>query len=149
MFIGKLIENYQKPKCKTRQDNLRQDTTRRHQNNHDYYRQHMIDLHHILTIDVKPCFQVSHVSDNMVYNAALQTVLESVIRYSIKISPHSSGIICYSHQRYCNIWKHTLIAKFVGPTRGPPGADRTQVGPMLASWTLLSGQLLHFLFKFI
>ena len=25
------------------------------------------------------------------------------------------------------------------PTWGPSGADRTQVGPMLASWTLLSG----------
>ena len=32
-----------------------------------------------------------------------------------------------------------LIARFMGPTWGPSGADRTQVGPMLASWTLLSG----------
>ena len=32
----------------------------------------------------------------------------------------------------------TLIARFLGPTLGPPGADRTQVGPMLAPWTLLS-----------
>ena len=32
-----------------------------------------------------------------------------------------------------------LIAKFMGPTWGPHGADRTQVGPMLAPWTLLSG----------
>ena len=31
-----------------------------------------------------------------------------------------------------------LIARFMGPTGGPPGADRTQVGPMLAPWTLLS-----------
>ena len=28
---------------------------------------------------------------------------------------------------------------FMGPTWGPSGADRTQVGPMLAPWTLLSG----------
>ena len=27
----------------------------------------------------------------------------------------------------------------MGPTRGPSGADRTQVYPMLAPWTLLSG----------
>ena len=27
----------------------------------------------------------------------------------------------------------------MGPTWGLPGADRTQVGPMLAPWTLLSG----------
>ena len=35
----------------------------------------------------------------------------------------------------------SLIARFMGPTWGPPGADRTQVGPMLAPWTLLSGLL--------
>ena len=33
----------------------------------------------------------------------------------------------------------TLIARFMGPTWGPSGADRPQVGPMLAPWTLLSG----------
>ena len=33
----------------------------------------------------------------------------------------------------------TLIARFMGPTCGPSGADRTQVGHMLAPWTLLSG----------
>ena len=35
--------------------------------------------------------------------------------------------------------KPTLIARFMGPTWDPSGADRTQVGPMLAPWTLLSG----------
>ena len=35
-----------------------------------------------------------------------------------------------------------LIARFVGPTWGPPGADRTQVDPMLATRTLLSGTVL-------
>ena len=33
----------------------------------------------------------------------------------------------------------TLIARFMGPTWGPPGSCRSQVGPMLAPWTLLSG----------
>ena len=33
----------------------------------------------------------------------------------------------------------TLIASFMGPARGPSGDDRTQGGPMLAPWTLLSG----------
>ena len=33
----------------------------------------------------------------------------------------------------------SLIARFMGPTWGPSGADRTQVGPMLAPWTSLSG----------
>ena len=31
------------------------------------------------------------------------------------------------------------IARFVRPTWGPTGAGRTQLGPMLAPWTLLSG----------
>ena len=39
-----------------------------------------------------------------------------------------------------NVWvKAALIERFVGPTWGPYGADRTQAGPMLAPWTLLSG----------
>ena len=33
----------------------------------------------------------------------------------------------------------SLIARFMGPTWDPSGADRTQVGPILAPWTLLSG----------
>ena len=33
----------------------------------------------------------------------------------------------------------SLIARFMGPTWGPSGDDRTQVGPMLAPWTELSG----------
>ena len=34
------------------------------------------------------------------------------------------------------------IASFMGPSWGPSGAVRTQVGPMLAPWTLLSGLIL-------
>ena len=33
----------------------------------------------------------------------------------------------------------SLIARFMGPTWDPPGADRTHVDLMLAPWTLLSG----------
>ena len=35
----------------------------------------------------------------------------------------------------------SLIARFMGSTWDPPEADRTQVGPMVAPWTLLSGLL--------
>ena len=31
------------------------------------------------------------------------------------------------------------IARFMGPTWGPPGSCRPPMGPMLAPWTLLSG----------
>ena len=36
-------------------------------------------------------------------------------------------------------WKCSQIARFMGPTWGPSGSCRSQMGPMLASWTLLSG----------
>ena len=48
----------------------------------------------------------------------------------------------------CCICIITLIARFMGSTWGPSGADRAQMGPMLAPWTLLSGkviQLFHIL----
>ena len=36
----------------------------------------------------------------------------------------------------------SLIARFMGPTWGPSGHDRTQMGHMLDPWTLLAGLLL-------
>ena len=55
-------------------------------------------------------------------------------------SPHSwceaviVFLICTTSQN-----EASLIARLMGPTWDPSGADRTQVGPMLAPWTLLSG----------
>ena len=43
-----------------------------------------------------------------------------------------------SDPSYFAVTEDTLITIFTGPTWGPSGADRTQVGPMLAPWTLLS-----------
>ena len=43
-------------------------------------------------------------------------------------------------QRGSNLFSSsTPNSKVHGPTWGPSGADRTQVSPMLAPWTLLSG----------
>ena len=36
---------------------------------------------------------------------------------------------------------NTQIARFMGPSWGPPGSCRTQMGPILAPWTLLSGNV--------
>ena len=36
-------------------------------------------------------------------------------------------------------WVGSQITKFMGPTWGPPGSCRPQMGPMLAPWTLLLG----------
>ena len=33
----------------------------------------------------------------------------------------------------------TQIARFMGPTWGPPGSCRPQMGPIMSPWTLLSG----------
>ena len=44
-----------------------------------------------------------------------------------------------SHQIIKKNLVSTLVARLMGPTWGPSGADRTQVGPMLAPGTLLSG----------
>ena len=45
-----------------------------------------------------------------------------------------------NHSQYLGLTGElSLIARLMGPTWGPSGADRTQVGPMLAPWMLLSG----------
>ena len=50
-------------------------------------------------------------------------------------------LLWLSHPPYAIIQYNmvSLIARFMGPTWGPSGADRTQVGPMLDPWTLLPG----------
>ena len=52
---------------------------------------------------------------------------------------------CQSTQIYTCMsvlqWVPSLIARFMRPTWGPSGADRSQVGPILAPWTSLSGLL--------
>ena len=40
------------------------------------------------------------------------------------------------------MWKPSQIARFIGPTWGPPGSSRPQMGPMLTPWILLSAILL-------
>ena len=47
----------------------------------------------------------------------------------------------------CHLWipltKRSQIARFMGPTWGPPGSCQPQMGPMLAPWTLLLGTIMH------
>ena len=53
--------------------------------------------------------------------------------------------ICYHHATMTDCLAvytiATQIARFMGPTWGPPGSFRPQMGPMLAPWTLLSRYL--------
>ena len=53
--------------------------------------------------------------------------------YHFKISIQCDAIVT----------KTTQIAKFMAPTWGPPGSCWPQMGPMLAPWTLLSGNFLQ------
>ena len=62
------------------------------------------------------------------------------------VGTHREGM-AEAKLRHTDLWlerqgtisqKVSLIARFMVPTWGPPGADRTQVGPMLAPWSLLS-----------
>ena len=57
--------------------------------------------------------------------------------------PDTSLTLEYSRSqgKFMLIWP--LIARFMGPTWGPSGADRTQVGIMLAPWTLLPGTVMY------
>ena len=82
-----------------------------------------------------------------------------VLLYSVgnKITTTTQYISALSMKVATRAWQHlrwktdsnvcikviiTQIAKFMGPTWGPPGTCRPQMGPMLAPWTLLSGKAL-------
>ena len=54
---------------------------------------------------------------------------------------HYFSLFCFVCYPWPILVIGSLIARFLGPTWGPPGAERTQVGP-LSPWTLLSGILL-------
>ena len=54
-------------------------------------------------------------------------------------TPFNANIPVILNWGYDMIYVLSLIARFMGQSWGPSGADRTQVGPMLVPWTLLSG----------
>ena len=60
------------------------------------------------------------------------TAPDWVMYYTVRWGHHDAS-------RSNVIYSASLIARFMGPTWGPPGADRTHVGPMWAPWKLLSG----------
>ena len=58
-------------------------------------------------------------------------------------------LTCYNEERVLILTNSTQClpsqtAKFMGPTWGPPGSCRPQMGPMLAPWTLISGFVLRY-----
>ena len=69
----------------------------------------------------------------------------SLIRWDINVRPYWPLQISI-HVLYDPVDMVTQIASFMGPTWGPSGSYRSQIGPMLAPWTLLSGKLMCFYF---
>ena len=68
----------------------------------------------------------------------------------------SEGVLCVAtvilwlsltYMENGNIMHDSPDCKVHGPTWGPSGADKTQVGPMFAHWTLLSGSVHSSLIK--
>ena len=69
-----------------------------------------------------------------------------------RVSFHNCLLFCYivilalicwaAKQRRQTHQNNPDIAKLMGPTWGPSGSCRTQMGPMLVPWTLLSGNIL-------
>ena len=64
------------------------------------------------------------------------SMLRVILRYET-----SSRILIRTRTRYVQLWLTVMIpdSKVHGANMGPSGADKTQVGPMLAPQTLLSG----------
>ena len=59
--------------------------------------------------------------------------------HRIWIYCQQKSLLNRAHRIIVLMWT-TQIAKFMGPTWGPPGSCRPQMGSMLAQWTLLSGK---------
>ena len=73
-------------------------------------------IHYWYTMISSTQYYISHYNEN------------STIVNTIRI--HSNHLV--------PCWTPSLIARYMGPTWDPSGANRTQVGPMLDPWILLS-----------
>ena len=68
---------------------------------------------------------------------------EELTSLSRDISGIDFAATVWSGYNAVNSFTTPLITRFMGPAWGPSGADRTQVGPMLAPWTLLFGTFIE------
>ena len=66
-------------------------------------------------------------------------VVDWIIICGVKHWTDKFDTTMYILENYGPFYNQSQKAKFMEPTWGPPGSCRPQVGPMLASWTLLSG----------
>ena len=74
---------------------------------------------------------------------ASQSITHNYMHQRFNISD-ACEVVANWVQSSCDIVREwSQIATFMGPTWGPPGSCRPQMGPMLAPWTLLSGIASH------
>ena len=94
------------------------------------------------TKTIFPCIKIPFYKDKMVIGPLY---FKSVNFFIVKMTSlywtpevHKADLVAAWE---CPYWTRNTsqIASFMGPTWGQSGADRTQVGPKLAPWTLLSG----------
>ena len=123
-------------------------------------RRHCAQLWRHCNVEIKVrvfCFSGCPVTPIPCCTSTFSRQLRTISRPSSTLFHHTSSSVDstirtnpndLSSRTYVFLWivkhwlrpgKPTLMARFMGPTWGPSGADRTQVGPMLAPWTLLSG----------
>ena len=92
---------------------------------------------------VKQCLHIEHSEQNYpVIRNSSNTVKCCYNTVQFIMILHTALRFCeYSGRMYCCFGGKlvSLIARLMGPTWGPAGADRTQVGPMLATWTCYLG----------
>ena len=93
-------------------------------------------LHGLTGRDLKLFNDKNIMSSGMRHYQFCQSVQSAHIRHFISHS-HRYNIKFIVTSLQCGV--ASQIAKFTGPTWGPTGSSWSQMGPMLAPWTLLSG----------
>ena len=85
----------------------------------------------------KDMFNWMYLSNTLLEACQLHCVPDNTVCHTL-----TDMVVIYTHATTAqggSDGQAPLIARFMGTIWGPSGADRTQVGPMLAPWTLLSG----------
>ena len=96
-----------------------------------YIRQSMFHINLQHWLDIMQQFFIHRIEWNNMNNS-----LWATFHVACMCSPRRTSVLAALGQGI--LWT-VLIARFMEPTRGPSRAYRTQVGPMLAPWPLLSG----------
>ena len=85
---------------------------------------------------MKCCCSLSVEADTVIIGDGVQRPV-----FAVNGSVPGPTIVVHEGQEV-RVSEQTLIARFMGPTWDPPGSCRPQIGPMLAPWSLLSGDAL-------